>query len=326
MWNAMLPPETAEVINQAAADWAARADRGLTDAEAADLAAWLKADSRRAGAYMRMTAVLLGVESEAVIPDTKETAWSLRKSERALSRRQWLIGGGAIAASVAGAGVYIGLGRQGRYETRKGEKRVIALPDGSIVTINTATRLDVRYSEDQRLIRLADGEALFDVAKDATRPFVVRAGGVDVRAVGTSFTVAGGAGRPVKVLVREGVVEVVQPKTPTPQPMRLAANTRAVVADAGAPVVIARVEPAEVHRELAWREGRLVFAGESLSAAAAQFDRYSDTRIIITDPVLAGSGVAGVFDANDPIGFAQAAAGSLGARAEIREGRVLIVR
>lgn len=322
----MTLPETADAINQIAADWAARADRGLTDAEAAELAAWLEADSRRAGAYMRMTAVLVGTEPEVVTPDATGAAWARRKPANGLSRRQWLIGGGAIAASVVGAGVYIGLDRQGRYETRKGEKRVIALEDGSIVTINTATRLEVRYSEDQRLIRLADGEALFDVAKDAARPFVVRAGGVDVRAVGTSFTVASGAGQPVKVLVREGVVEVIRPRVPAQQPMRLAANTRAVIENADAPAVIVKVEPTEVNRELAWREGRLVFAGESLSAAAAQFARYSDTRIVISDPVLAGSGVAGVFDANDPVGFAQAVAGSLDARTEIREGRVLILR
>ncbi|MDQ1153423.1 FecR family protein [Brevundimonas sp. SORGH_AS_0993] len=320
----MTLPETADAINRTAADWAARADRGLTDAEAAELAAWLEGDSRRAGAYMRMTAVLVGTETE----DSNATgaAWARRTPASGLTRRQWLVGGGAIAASVVGAGVWFGLDRQGRYVTRKGEKRVVALEDGSIVTLNTATRLEVRYSETQRLIRLADGEALFDVAKDAARPFIVRTGGVDVRAVGTSFTVTGGAGRPVKVLVREGVVEMVRPKAPTQLPMRLAANTRAVVADAASPAVIAKVEPTEVNRELAWREGRLVFAGESLSAAAAQFVRYSDTRIVVSDPVLAGSGVAGVFDANDPVGFAQAVAGSLEARAEVREGQVLVTR
>lgn len=312
----MTLPETADAINLTAADWAARADRGLSEAEAADLAAWLAGDPRRAGAYMRMTAVLAGTEARTTAPVDAQD----------LNRRQWLVAGGALAASIVGGGVWFGLNRPAVYETRKGEKRVVALRDGSTITLNTATRVEVRYSKAQRRLRLVSGEALFDVAKDASRPFVVRAGAVSVRAVGTSFTVASGAREPVKVLVREGVVEVARSGASRTQAMRLAANTRALIEDAAVPPVIARVESTEVNRELAWREGRLVFAGESLSQAAAQFARYSDTRIVVTDPVLAGSGVAGVFDANDPVGFAQAVAGSLDARAEVREGQVLVTR
>nr|WP_316629450.1 FecR domain-containing protein [uncultured Brevundimonas sp.] len=320
----MTTPETADTINNIASEWAAREDRGLSDGEATELAAWLEGDSRRAGAYLRMTAVLVGTEPETLAGSPAGPSYVRRKTTNGPNRRQWLIGGGAIAASVLGGGVYLGLNRPDVYETRKGEKRVIALEDGSTVTLNTATRLEVRYSETRRFIHLAGGEALFDVAKDPARPFVVRVEEADIRAVGTSFAVAGGTDRPVNLLVREGVVEVVRPRMSAPQPMRLVANTRAVIANAGAPVVITRIEPTEINRELAWRDGRLVFAGESLSAAAAEFARYSDIRIVIADPALAGSGVAGVFDTNDPVGFAQAMALSLGVRAEVREGRVLI--
>jgi len=321
----MTAPETADAINLAAADWAARADRGLTDVEAADLAAWLEGDVRHVGAYMRMTAVLVDMESTVVVPI--ERGARMRKTPpRGLNRRQWLVGGGALAASVVGAGVYLGLNRPDVYETRKGEKRVVALEDGSTIALNTATRLEVRYTGDQRLIRLAGGEALFDVAHDPARPFIVRVQGADVRAVGTIFAVAGGPDQPVKLLVREGVVEVARPKASTHPSTRLTANTRAVLSGPHETMVITRLDPAEVSRERAWREGRLIFAGESLSAAAAEFARYSDIRIVVTDPVLAGSGVAGVYDTSDPVGFAQAMALSLGARVQVRGGEVRIVR
>jgi transmembrane sensor len=316
-------PQTADEINQAAAAWVARADRGLTAAEDAALSAWLAADARRAGAYMRMTAVLVSIETDVGAGEARALS---RPPPQGPTRRQWLAGGGAIAASLAAAGLYLGLHASARFDTRKGEKRVVTLDDGSVVTLNTATRLEVRFSKGQRLIRLADGEALFDVAKDPARPFIVRAGDTDVRAIGTSFTVARIAGQPVSVLVREGVVELVQPKQTAHAPMRVSANTRATVAQTAAPVVIARIDPEQLDRELAWRQGRLVFAGESLSAAASQFSRYSDTRILIVDPELAGRGVAGVYDAGDPVGFAQAAALSLGAQAEIRENEVRISR
>lgn len=317
----MTLPETADAINRDAADWAARADRGLADDEAAELAAWLAADSRRLGAYMRMSAVLAATEIERSADDISRTR---RQTTMGSTRRWWLTT--AAAASIAGVGVYLGLGRPRIYETRKGEQRVLALEDGSIVTLNTATRLEVRYSQNLRRIYLMGGEALFDVARDAARPFVVQASNVNVRAVGTSFTVAETASRTVKVLVREGVVEVARPTVRTEAPMRLEANTRAVIGDATAPVAIAQVSPVDLSRELAWREGRLIFAGESLSMAAAEFARYSDTRIVVSDPALSGSGVAGVFDAKDPVGFARAVAGSLESRAEVREGYVLITR
>jgi len=315
----MTVPETADAINRDAADWAARADRGLADDEAAELAAWLPADSRRLGAYMRMTAVLAATEVERT---ADKVSWTHRRATPGFTRRWWMAG--AAAASIAGVGVYLGLGRSRVYETRKGEKRVLALEDDSVITLNTATRLEVRYSQNLRHIRLMGGEALFDVAKDAARPFVVQVADVDVRAIGTSFTIAAIASRTVKVLVREGVVEVARPTVSNEAPMRLVANTRAIIGDATVPVAIAQVSAVEVSRELAWREGRLVFAGESLSTAAAEFARYSDTRIVVSDPALSGRGVAGVFDANDPVGFARAVAGSLESRTEVREGYVLI--
>jgi transmembrane sensor len=316
-------PESHDEINRTAADWVARSDRGLSSIEDAELAAWLESDPRRAGAYLRMSAVLAQASGEARAETDGGASRQAAPRQAGATRRRWLLGG-SVAAGLAVAGIELGGRRTLRFDTRKGEKRVVALDDGSIVTLNTDTRLEVEYSRSLRLVRLGSGEALFDVAKDGARPFLVRAGETEVRAIGTSFTVERILDRPIQVLVREGVVEVRRSQDRAPGTLRLAAFRRATVADPGGPIRVLRVDPAEVGRALAWQQGRLVFEGESLSEAAATFARYSDVRIVVAAPELADKGVAGVFDASDPVGFAQAAAQSLGARTEIAKDQVRI--
>jgi len=316
--------QTADEINEAAGLWAVRHERGLTEAEAAAFQSWLDEDSRHLGAYGRMAVTLKQTERAIALGQAFDPKTLRDDKSDHLSRRQWLVGGGAVAASVA-AGVFLAV-RPKTYSTRRGEKRVVALADGSVVTMNTATTIAASYSDEARLIRLSGGEALFDVAKNPQRPFIVSAGGAEVRAIGTSFTVAHLDRAPVQVLVCEGVVEVSRPKRPQEKAARLTANMRAVVAPQAAPLRVASVDPADVGRELAWQEGRIVFQRETLSAAAARFERYSDTRIVIDDPVLAGEEVSGVFEASDPVTFAKSMALSLGGRAEVGVDEVRIVR
>ncbi|TAJ70733.1 MAG: DUF4974 domain-containing protein [Phenylobacterium sp.] len=311
--------ETADDIDEAAAGWAARADRGLTPTETVELEAWLRGDIRRSGAYARMTWALMSTEPSAA------AAGDARAPPR-ITRRRWMAGGGAIAASLAGVGVYLGSSRPAAYSTRKGEKKVVSLEDGSVMTLNTATRLEVRFTNDRRLIRLVDGEALFDVAKDRARPFIVSARNAEVRAVGTSFTVSNVDSAPVEVLVREGIVDVRRANAPEQAPTRVTANSRAILArDTGA-VAVAHVEEAQLGTDLAWKDGKIVFQGETLAAAAARFSRYSDIGIVIDDPDLGAEKVAGVFNANDPVGFAKSMALSLNATAEIRADVVRLAR
>ena len=318
--------ETAEQINDAAGLWAVRHERGLTETEAAEFQAWLDGDTRRLGAYGRMAVTLKNTERAAALGPSFDPKAFRGSKPKGLNRRQWLAGGSAIAASIAGAGIYLAVGRPRSYETRKGEKRVVGLGDGSVITLNTATKLDVNYTGERRLIRLLDGEALFDVAKDAERPFIVQAGDTEVRAVGTSFTVARVANTPVQVMVREGIVDVSRPRLAAEKPTRLPANTRAVVAPEATSVQVAAIDTATVGRDLAWQEGRIVIQGETLGAAAAKFARYSDTRIIIEDPSMAAEEVSGVFEANDPITFAKSMALSLNGRAEVGVDEVRIIR
>jgi transmembrane sensor len=319
--------KSAQQIDTEAAEWAARMDRGpLNGAQEKQFLAWLGADRRAMGAYGRMRAIALTTErARALGPDFDPAAFEPKGS--ILPRRRLLQWGSAIAASalVGVGGSWEILRHRGRFITGKGETKVVALKDGSVVTLNTASEIQVNYSDALRAVELVQGEVLFDVAKNKTRPFVVSAGDTNVRAVGTSFTVRRLEAAPVQVLVREGVVEVFKPATDT-APLRVAANSMAEAPQNETAIAAKSLPPAQLRRQLAWQKGQIAFEGETLAQAAAEFARYSDTKIVIDDPALAREEIAGLFKATDPVGFAQTIALSLNARANIGEGEVRLTR
>jgi transmembrane sensor len=318
--------KTARQIDAEAASWAARIDRGhLVPGGEQAFQAWMQADMRCAGAYARMRALALTSErARALGPEFDPAAFSPTPF---LARRMVLKVGGAVTASalVALAGAWEVLRHRGRFSTGKGETKVVALKDGSVVTLNTASEIRVNYSEMVRGVELISGEALFDVAKNRARPFVVAAGDTSVRVVGTSFTVRRLDATPVQVLVREGIVEVFKPAADA-MPVRITANGMAVAPADGDAIAASAIPAAQVHRQLAWQNGQLAFEGETLAQAVEEFSRYSDTRIVIDDPVLAKEEIAGLFKATDPVGFAQKIAVSLNAHATIGEGEVRLTR
>jgi len=327
--------KTARQIDAEAAQWAARMDRGpLEPDQEKQFLAWLGEDVRCMGAYGRMRAIALSSErARALGPDFDPAAFESQTGLGArfgatLPRRRMLQLGGAIAAAalVGVTGTWQVLSHRGRFATGKGETKVVALKDGSVVTLNTASEIQVNYTETMRSVELVQGEALFDVAKNKARPFVVSAGDTNVRAVGTSFTVRRLDAAPVQVLVREGVVEVSKPAIDA-APVRISANSMAVAQEDSDGIIAARpVPPAQLHRQLAWQTGQIAFEGETLAQAAAEFARYSDTRIVIEDQALAREEIAGLFKATDPVGFAQTIAISLNAHVRIGEGEVRLAR
>jgi transmembrane sensor len=323
-----MPKKTAHQIDAEAADWAARLDRGPLSAEQdAQFQDWLGQDMRCLGAFGRIRALVLGTErARALGPDFDPAAF---QPASAFGRRRVLQAGGAIAACalLGSGGAWQLLRLRGRFSTAKGETKVVALKDGSVVTLNTDSEVQVRYSDELRSVELIRGEALFDVAKNQVRPFVVAAGDTSVRVVGTSFSVRRLEAAPVQVLVREGVVDVFKPSARGAHSVRITANTMAVAqADTAAAIAAMPVPVAQLHRQMAWQKGQIAFEGETLAQAAAEFSRYSDTRIIIDDPALAREEIAGLFKASDPVGFAQTIAISLNAHARIGEGEVRLAR
>jgi transmembrane sensor len=321
--------KTTQEIDAEAAEWAARVDRApLTRDEEEEFSRWTDADPRRLGAFGRVRAIWLATEKAKALGSDFEALVPTVGREPGTSRRRVVGIGLAVAASigvVSVAGLEL-LSRRARYATGKGETRVVALGDSSVITLNTQSEMAVGFTQQERRVRLLRGEALFDVAKNPARPFIVESGDTLIRVVGTSFTVRHLPSASVQVLVREGVVEVSMPGSSPAQAVRAVANTRTLTIQAQSVIAATAVDPSEVQRELAWQNGRLAFEGQSLSEAVAEFARYSDTRIIIADPSLGKEEIAGLFRATDPVGFAQTVAVSLRARVEIGENEVRLTR
>jgi transmembrane sensor len=301
----------------------ARADRRpLTNAERAGLDAWLAGDLRRQGAFARAHAVMARVDLAS--RSRLDAAYALRA---ATNRRRLLIGGG-LAAAFGGAAV-MGVRSWSAplvLQSSKGEVRRVPLPDGSSVTLNTQTRVEVRYNTRARAVSLTDGEALFNVTGDDHRPFFVQAGDVSLRGDGARFVVRRDTRGPVRTMVQAGKVEMTCHGVRAP--LLLTANAAFAVpvdgaAKSAAPV---RLEVDEVDRRLAWQDGLLAFNGESLAQAADEFARYSSTRIVIDDPALAAEPLTGLYTSSDPEGFARAVAVSFGGHAAVGNGVIHISR
>ncbi len=323
--------ETAREIDLAAAQWAARMDRGdLTQNDREAFQVWLDGDNRRPGAFARVRAVAMHtLRAKALGPqfDPDTFAPDEPKDARALgvSRRGWLFGGAAMAASITGAAIVgFGVSMPQWFSTRKGEMRVVSLEDGSVISLNSATRLWVDFTQNRRLAYLLNGEALFDVAHDSRRPFVVTSGEARVRAAETSFSLRHLADAPLELLVRKGSVIFDHPGL-SDAGLRVPANMRVVSSEGQRPVETPLSSDA-VERELAWRAGRIAFEGETLAQAALAFERYSDTKIVVEDAAFRNEKIAGLFQANDPVGFAQAIGESLNGRVTVGDSVVYIQR
>jgi transmembrane sensor len=314
----MTDREKAEDIEAEAARWVWRLDRDRRAPELeAQLEVWLAGDARRRGAFLKAESVwtLLDRARGTATPPFAGRA-------RPVSRRVLLAGaGGAIAAAMVGAGVLVL--REERIRTGVGEVRRVPLEDGSAVAVNTASAVEVAFQRKQRTVRLRDGEAWFQVARDVRRPFVVEAGAVRVRAVGTAFSVrrrVDGA----EVLVTEGVVEV-WAEGATRSPTRLRAGQGAFV-DSSAVVRPAVAAPEAVDRKLEWRYGKIDLAGETLSEAVADFNRYNDRKLVIADPGIADERLYGAFNTGGPDAFAAAVSASLGIEVEIQSDEIILGR
>jgi transmembrane sensor len=201
-------------------------------------------------------------------------------------------------------------------DTQAGEWHSLTLDDGSSVSVGPSTQLRDEFGESRRLLLLARGEALFQVAKDPARPFIVHAGRAVVRATGTRFAVERRQ-RDVVVTVEEGTVLVSSGVTGA-IPVPLAAAEQMTVSDTWPP----EIEHVNAARELAWANRRLVFERDTVAAAAAEFNRRNRVQIVV-DPVLGSEQVLGDFHADDPLSFAESLAGSRKGIVVRRDGDVI---
>lgn len=292
-----------EQLATQAAQWVARMDAGDWSAQdEADLQAWLAVDPSRQG-------LLLQTHAAWLMPDAITAPEIAPAPSPAIWKRRSVLGGLVAASGAAVLASRFMMARGQAYVTQLGEIRRVPLGDGSVMTINSDTQLKVHLAQHMRQIELAQGEAWFEVAKDAARPFVVASGNARARAVGTAFSVRKREGG-VEVLVTEGIVDTWS-DVDTGQRVRVVAGERALISER-AVVHYQASETASVDRALAWRNGMIDLNGTTLRDAAEEFNRYNQSQIVITDPNVAGEQFDGLFRISDPEGFAEALKTSLG--------------
>lgn len=209
----------------------------------------------------------------------------------------------AVAASVLavalGLGLFSGLnhpdGYSAEFTTALGERKHVALPDGSVIDLNSRSRLQVHYEKDRRLIELSEGEAMFSVQHDTARPFVVEAGSGKVTVTGTRFDVRRDVTQ-TRVAVEQGSVKVQGHNAADNQFINLTAGLGTHVDAEGKVAAAYAVNPAEL---TAWRGGKLVFNNASLSEVAAEVSRYRDKPLTVSNPAVAGLRLTSVFKSDN---------------------------
>ena len=316
--------ELTTISQQAAHWWVVLHNVEASTAEKREFVEWVKRAPERAEACLRIARVhaavsrsdvrwprtsaedlvrnALAAPDDSVVPLRSHVRPKLEDERRRPSVR-WLT---CLAVSVilaACLGWWLTLSRPDQFQTKVGEQRSVMLADGSRVTLNTASKIEVRLQADHRVVQLLQGEALFEVAHDAQRPFNVQAGNVVVRAVGTQFDIDRRATR-TAVTVVEGRVALIASHTGNLP--ALSAGDRVVVGSAGPGALEHNVNLTEV---TAWTQHQLVFHHRPLGEVTDEFNRYNVGQIEIRSPSLREQEVTGTFRSNDVASFVAVLAG-----------------
>jgi transmembrane sensor len=255
--------------------------------------------------------------SATVLPDTASRRGTQAPPDQAIRSRQSASGPFRVAASIAVIGLIVGSliwyleFHMPVYATTFGEQRSITLADGSVIDINSHSKIRVRYSLKERDVELLDGQALFRVAKNPTRPFIVSSGTTRVRAVGTEFDVYKKI-RGTVVTVVEGRVAVL-PQTASEQAAVPPSDASAsytpqnlgVFLSAGeqllvTPTAMRKADHPNIAIATSWTQRQLQFESASLSDVAEEFNRYNERQLLIEDPTLYDFHITGVFSSSDP--------------------------
>ena len=329
-------------IEEQAAAWLVRRDSAdWTEADATQLTAWLDESTAHRVAFLRLEAgweqserlTALGAgKPRGVVPPRGDWHVSplFKLRQAATSPRYSRIRPlAALAAGilVAVIGAYFWAFHAGEgYTTPIGGVASIPLRDGSNVTLNTESKVRVAVTDAERRIRLDQGEAYFEVAKDAGRPFVVIAGDKRVVAVGTRFSVLRN-GDEIRVVVTEGKVRVESADAPLDfesskgGPLLVAGTIARASSTA---IVVESRSPQRAEEMLSWRGGYLMFDETALADAVAEFNRYNARKVYIDDPAVAALRINGKFRATNAEAFIRVLKDGFGIQARVSEDRVVL--
>lgn len=315
--NSPLNPHETDPIALQASEWLIRCDRDLTGAEQDEFFQWLGTDPRHGEWFTRQqrtwkdfNQLAQWCPEHSAEPNPDLLA---KRSPRAEGWPVWAFP--LAAASLALAFLWI---RQPPMAVPVAATQIVAqsyerrvLEDGSVVELNRGTGIEVTYLPAERRVRLVQGEASFTVAKNHDRPFIVSAGSVDVRAVGTAFNVRLDD-KSVEVLVTEGKVRVddaargeslLSASMPGEAPLLVAGQKVVLQVATIAPVAAASVSAGEVEQMLAWKPVLLDFNSQALGDVVAQFNRRNHTQLVLADDTLADLPIVASFRSDNVEGF-----------------------
>jgi transmembrane sensor len=316
-------------LTEAAAWRAALSDAGVDSSAEFDL--WLAADpaNRKAWQSVQTGWDLVGRQaaSPAMLEARREAlAWA-RQGRYRSGRRRYLAAAAVVAICLLGASAWFAF-RPDVYQTALAEQRSILLADGSRVTLDADTKVEVRLTSEARRLTLLRGQARFDVAHDVTRPFSVQVGDETVVATGTSFNIDLLGGVSTVTLI-EGRLSILdnrrQASMVAGERLRRPAVETGKAVEAAPPAVEA-IDKEELSRASAWESGQLFFDDEPLSSVAQRISRYTAHPVIAAGPA-AELRLSGVFNISDAAGFAETVQQSLSVQVERRpDGTVVLTK
>ncbi len=310
------PKSSMEQVEQEASEWIVRLDADVvSDNDRAQFKVWLAEDPVHERIYEElMTTWSLfeqlqfepGSTADTAVhaPVRQQTVWQAL-GQWLYDWRQLTLAMSGVAAAVFVAVYFHLMTVSETYQTTFGEHVTVSLPDGSAVQLNSNSRVRVDYSSRTRVIHLERGEAYFEVAHDADRPFWVTAGDGWVRAVGTAFGVYLNP-KGVRVTVHEGTVKLGAADKALTESIsdKVLDSTSAILtvgeqADLEGSVAVKRfLTSAELARVDAWRDGWLYVENENLCDVVAELDRYTPRQLVLEDKQLCSLSVGGSFQAN----------------------------
>jgi transmembrane sensor len=311
--NKVIPLHTLSMIDDEASIWLVRLDNGnLSDQLRKELKSWLSADKRHPVALKAMADIWDGMDEILMTIDDDEssknvTLWPVLKP---------IFEPFALAASVCFLAILVFFAipndvQKNTYVTVVGQQMSTTFDDGSIIHLNTNSRIETEFSDEKRIIKLIQGEALFEVAHDPKRPFIVYAGNRLVQAIGTKFvvhlkseniqvTVTDGKVKMSKVPLNKNLSDIKElNNTDTKKDDVYITKGEKVIVGSDQTPKLTLIKPENIKRALSWLDGKLIFVNEELFDVIEEINRYIDVEIVLKDPSLHKITISGRFDLED---------------------------
>ncbi|MBA6390893.1 FecR domain-containing protein [Colwellia sp. BRX10-3] len=339
--NKVIPLRTLNTIDDEASIWLVKLDNGnLSDQSRKELKTWLSADKRHPVALKAMADVWDDMDEILMIIDNKDSSvkvsiWPILKP---------IFKPVMLAASISFMALLLWVGmpndvHKNSYATLIGQQMDATFDDGSIIHLNTNTHIETEFSDNKRIIKLVKGEALFEVAHDPNRPFIVYAGDRLVQAIGTKFVVHLKS-EDIQVTVTDGKVKMSKVALNTTLTDINDLTNTAIQKDdvyiiKGEKVVVTQdktptltfIKAENMARELSWLNGKLIFVNEELSDVIEEINRYVEIEIVLNDPTLHDIPISGRFDLKDSEALIEAIELSFNMKSErIGSNKVLLTK